>query len=128
MQLNSQINIATRKVACSTLTAGMLSKNFKENVKKFIARDKAYSFMNAIKGTPTYWKKFLHEVLAMVKQLGITTFFLTLSCADLRWSELISIISKLNGLNISDEDINQMPYHERCDTLNRNPVLVMQFV
>ena len=117
-----------RKVTCSTLTAEMLSKNFKENVKKFIARDKAYSFMNAIKGTPAYWKKFLHEVLAMVKQLGIRTFFLTLSCADLRWSELISIISKLNGLNISDEDINQMPYHERCDTLNRNPVLVMQFV
>ena len=82
LQLNRQINIAMRKVACSTLTAGMPSKNFKENVKKFIARDKAYSFMNAIKGTPAYWKKFLHEVMAMVKQLGIQTFFLTLSCAD----------------------------------------------
>ena len=61
----------------------MLSKNFKENVIKFIVRDKAYSFMNAIKGAPAYWKKFLHEVLAIVKQLGIPTFFLTLSCADL---------------------------------------------
>ena len=37
-----------RKVAYSTLTAVMLSKYFKENA---IARDKAYSFMNAIKGT-----------------------------------------------------------------------------
>ena len=58
LQLNSQINIAMRKVACNTLTAGMLSKNFKENVKKFIAKDKAYSFMNVIKGTPAYWEKF----------------------------------------------------------------------
>ena len=58
LQINSQINIAMRKVACNTLTAGMLSKNFKENVKKFIAKDKAYSFMNVIKGTPAYWKKF----------------------------------------------------------------------
>ena len=41
-----------KKVACSTVTAGMLNKNFKENVKKFIAKDKTYSFMNAIKGTP----------------------------------------------------------------------------
>ena len=49
-QLNSQINIAMKKIANSTLTAGMLSKNLKENVKKFIARDKAYSFMNDIKG------------------------------------------------------------------------------
>ena len=106
LQLNSQIHIAVRKVACSTLTAGVFSKKFKKV--QFIARDKAYSFMNAIKGTPAYWKKFLHEVLAMVKQLGIPTFFLTLSCADLRWNELISIISKLNGLNISEEDIDQM--------------------
>ena len=81
-----------RKVSSSTLTAGILSKNFKENVKKFIVRDRAYSFMNAIKGTPAYWKKVLHEVLAMVKQSGIPTFFLTLSCADLRWNELLSII------------------------------------
>ena len=55
LQLNSQINIAMRKVACSTLTAGMLSNAFKENVNQFIARDKAYSFMNTINGSPTYW-------------------------------------------------------------------------
>ena len=41
-----------KEIASSTLTAGMLSKNLNENVKKFIARDKAYSFMNDIKGTP----------------------------------------------------------------------------
>ena len=80
--------------------------------------------MNAIKGTPAYWEKFLHEVLAMVKKLGMQTFFLTHSCADLQWSELTSIVSKLNGLNISDEGINKMSYHETCDTLNRNLVLL----
>ena len=41
--------------------------------------------------------------------------------------ELINInLSKLNGLNISDEDINQMSYRERCATLNKNPVLVVR--
>ena len=49
---------------------------------------------------------------------------MTLSCADLRWNELIGIISKLNSLNLSDNDINNMSYQERCDTLNKNPVLV----
>ena len=80
--------------------------------------------MSSIKGTPGYWKKFLHQVLAMVKQLGTPTFFLTLSCADLRWNELISIIFKLNRVDISDEEVDEMTYHERCDTLNKNPVLV----
>ena len=60
----------------------------------------------------------------MVKQLGTPTFFLTFSCADLRWNELISIIFKRNGIDIADEVIDRLSYHERCDTLNKNPVLV----
>ena len=45
----------------------MLSKNFKDTVKQFIAPDDVFSFMNSIKGTPAYWKKLLREVLAVVK-------------------------------------------------------------
>ena len=45
-------------------------------------------------------------------------------CADLRWNELISIIFKLNRVDILDEEVDEMSYHERCDTLNKNPVLV----
>ena len=80
--------------------------------------------MSSIKGTPAYWKKKLFEVLAMVKQLGIPTFFMTLSCADLRWNELVEIIPKLNRLDFSDDVIKNMTYQERCNTLNKNPVLV----
>ena len=60
--------------------------------------DNAFSFISSVKGAPTYWKQFFYEVLAMVKQLGIPKYFLTLSCADLRWEELPYIINKLNNL------------------------------
>ena len=81
--------------------------------------------MSSIKGTPASWKNFLFEVLAMVKQLGILhDFFMTLSCADLRCNELVEIISKLNRLDFSDDVIKNMTYQERCNTLNKNPVLV----
>ena len=100
------------------VTAGMLSSNFSDTVKAFIAKDEGYII---IKGS-AYWKKFLCQVLAMVKQLGLPTFFMTLSCADLRWNELISIISKRESL--SDEQINNMSYFERCSYLNLNPVLL----
>ena len=124
IQLNDQINIAMEKIVSDSLNAGKLSKNFKATIQQFIAQDKVYSFMSSIKGTPAYWKKFLFEVLAMVKQLGIPTFFMTLSCADLRWNELVEIISKLNRLDFSDDVIKNMTYQERCNTLNKNPVLV----
>ena len=54
-----------RKVASNQLTAGMLSSNFNEKVKEFIARNQAFTFMNYIRGTPAYWKKFLFDVLAI---------------------------------------------------------------
>ena len=80
--------------------------------------------MNTVKGTPAYWHRLLFEVLAMVKQLGLPIFFLTLSCADLRCNELVSIISKLNGLNLSEEDIDALSYFYRCKILYSNPVLL----
>ena len=49
------------------LNAGMLSNNFQDTVKSFIAKDEGYSFITPIKGTPVYWKKIISEVLAMVK-------------------------------------------------------------
>ena len=61
--------------------------------------------------------------LAMVKQLGIQTFFMTLLSADLKWNELISIINKLNKQGLSEEDIRNLAYHKRFQLLNSNLVL-----
>ena len=126
MKLQNQINIALKKVCPGCITAGMLSHNFSDTVKSFIANDEAYHFMNSKKGTPANWKRFLYEVLAMVKQLRILTFFMTLSCADLHWNKLISIIAKLKGGNLQEEHINNMNFFERCTYLNMNPVLIAQ--
>ena len=68
---NSQINIAMRKANSNQLTTGMLSSNFNEKVKEFIASDEAFTFMNSMKGTPAYWKTFLFDVLLM---LGVPSF------------------------------------------------------
>ena len=58
VQLSSHINIAMKKVLSNDLTAGMLSKNFKQRVQEFIAKHKAFSFMSSIKWTPAYFLFF----------------------------------------------------------------------
>ena len=57
LNLSNHINIAMRNVTSNQLTAGLLSSNFNEKIKEFIASDQAFTFMNNIKGTPAYWKK-----------------------------------------------------------------------
>ena len=59
-----------------------------------------------------------------VRQLSPPNFSLTLSCADLRWNDLILIICKLKGQNFSNKQINSMTYFERCQLLNSSSVLV----
>ena len=83
VELSSQINIALKKVLSYDVTSWILSTTFKQRVREFIAKGKSFSFIRSIKGTPEYWKKFLTQVLAMVKQLGTPTFFLTFSCANM---------------------------------------------
>lgn len=46
-----------KKVGSNNLIAKMFNKNFKTTVRQFIAHNKAYSFMNPIKGKPAYWKE-----------------------------------------------------------------------
>ena len=110
--MNDQIDIAIKKVT-GQLNAGMFA-NYDESVRRFVSNDQNFSFMNQIKRTPAYWKKFQKEVLAMVKELVCPTFFLTLSCADLRWNELVEIISKLNSLGLTKENVEGLDYFERC--------------
>ena len=62
----------------------------------------------------------------MIKQLGLPTYFMTLSCADLRWDELIEIIGKLNRTPYTKIEIREMDYVTRAKILQSNPVLLMR--
>ena len=44
----------------------------------------------------------LYEGLSMVKQLGLPTFFMTLSCTNLRWNKLIYTYSSPDVKNTLD--------------------------
>ena len=46
--------------------------------------------------------------------------FLTLSCADLRWDELIEIIQKLSKADKVDVDMSGLSNHEKCSAFQLN--------
>ena len=78
----------------------MLTNNFSDS--SFLSKDDAYQFMGTIKGTPAYWKKFLYEVLAIIKQLGLPKFFMTLTKIQLRPSTLnLGLVETSRGCMIT---------------------------
>ena len=122
-KVSDSINIALKKVHGQSVTASQVRSNT-QILQNRISQDQAYLFLRQIPGSPPYWQKFMYEVVAMVKQLGIPTWFMTLSCADLRWPELFQIIARANSKNMTDEEIETLSYEERCRLLNINPVIV----
>ena len=54
--------VALQKIKSNNLTAGILSLNYTETTKSLIANDETFNFMNTLKGTPAYWKRFQLEV------------------------------------------------------------------
>ena len=122
-KISDSINIALKKVHGQSVTASQVKSN-SQAFQNLLLQDQAYLFLRQIPGSPPYWQKFMYEVVAMVKQLGIPTWFMTLSCADLRWPELFQIIARTKGNNMTDEEVEALSYHDRCSMLNLNPVIV----
>lgn len=58
----------------------------------------------------------------MVRQLGIPTWFLTLSAADMHWPEVIQSIMHQYGKHLTADDVMNMHWEEKCNWLHTNPV------
>ncbi|CAG9807951.1 unnamed protein product [Chironomus riparius] len=119
-QLCSNVNIALKKCAqSSSVTASqILNSNF---VDESISKDNAYRFLTNITGSPAYWEQQKKNVMAMVRQLGVFTLFVTLSAAETHWKELLRILKKTVD-NEDDADVTEMDFEEKSRLIRTDPV------
>ncbi|VDI51626.1 Hypothetical predicted protein, partial [Mytilus galloprovincialis] len=109
-QIMDSISIAVRKAyshsSGEAVNVGMLKDPVR--LQSLIMKDKAYRFLQTIRGTPPYWQKAMYKLLAAVKQLGIFTFFVTLSAADMKWTDTIIVITRQQGKSMSKEEVGDI--------------------
>ena len=79
-----------------------------------------------MRGSPAYWQDQLYDVLAMLQNLGIPTWFLTLSAADLHWPEMIQAVAVQFGMKLSQKDVLKMSVADRSRYLCQNPITDVQ--
>ena len=112
-QVRDSIGIALRQTKGRqqigrNLDAGMLRNP--QQLHSLFKKDRAYSFLKNIRGSPPYWQKMFYEVLAMIRTLGISTWFLTLSAADMKWPEVIQAIASQYGTIYTDDEVLALPW------------------
>jgi hypothetical protein len=113
-------SIAFRKAAPSagttSVTAGMLRDETQRQ--SIFRRDVGFRFLETLRGSPAYWNRTLRDLFAMLRQLGIPTWFCSFSAADRRWVEIPSSISQQQQQPIPDT----LSWTEHCRLINSNPV------
>ena len=102
------------------ITAGLVKDASK--MRELIRADQAYKLFKNVRGSPAYFQNLFYDVLAMMRQLGLPTWFFTVSAADMQWPDLLQTIARQYGTKLTDDDVKKLSYEERTRWLRSNPV------
>ena len=123
-QIHQQVNFALRrnqtkgqKITAKTL----LDKESRNNIVKL---NDGYQIFKNIRSSPPYFENKKKNLMAMIRQLGIPTLFISLSAADTKWTDLLSSIQTLLTNKLCpNEEIEQMSWSEKCKLISSHPTV-----
>ena len=126
-QVRDNVNVMLRQTRGGSVDGKKITASLVRDVdriKSFVRDDHAFRCLTTVRGSPAYWKRASLDLLAMIRQLGIPTWFMTLSAADLQWPDVIQTVAQQYGEILSAEQISNMSWEEKCSYIRRNPVSV----
>lgn len=90
--------------------------------------NEGYRVLRNLRGSPAYWESAKKDLFAMIRQLGIPTWFCSLSAAESRWTDLLKILGKLvNEKEYTDDDIENLTWQEKCKLIKSDPVTCTRY-
>lgn len=99
-----------------------------EYIDNLIQHNQGYRFLKNFPSSPSYWEKEQIRMLAAIRQLGIPTFFITLSAAETRWFELLMNLSKVVDKKIiSKNEAMQLSFNEKARLIQLDPVTCARY-
>ena len=105
--------------------ADILDENSVENL---VLNDNAFKLLKNVRASPPFWQEKKKEVMAMVRQLGMPSLFMTLSAAETQWPELIKILYKvLNDRDISLEEASALSWMEKAELIRKDPITCSRY-
>lgn len=123
-QVIEKTQISIRKSFGKTSTGKKVTPEMLQDpntLSKMINKDEALRFMQPIRGTPSYWQTAQKDLFAMLRQIGIPTWFCSFSAAEFRWNTTIEAILRQQCDN---REVDEMNWTEKSEILRSNPVTI----
>ncbi|XP_062577686.1 uncharacterized protein LOC134239531 [Saccostrea cucullata] len=127
-QISDKVNLVLRRCKGTEkkLTAGDVLNQ--EVLDKITRLDEGYYIFRTLRNSPPYLEAKKKELFAMIRQLGLPTWFASLSAADTRWSELLKTLAQLNlKKSLTDEEVDKLTWAEKTDLVQKDPVTCVRF-
>ncbi|XP_058983672.1 uncharacterized protein LOC131804637 [Musca domestica] len=123
---NSISTCLRKKIGTRNYTAtDALNDRFIQNI---VQHDEGYHILKGVRSSPAHWEAEKKKVLAMIRQFGIPTFFITLSAAESQWPELIVILVKIaEGRNITEEEAMSFSTQKRYELIRSDPITCSRY-
>ena len=97
-------------------------------VNDLVKLDEGYFIFRTLRNSPAYLEKKKKDVFAMIRQLGLPTWFGSFSSADTRWHDLLKVLGKLNdGKDYTDQEIEEMDWNQKTRLVQKDPVTCSRF-
>ena len=91
-----------------------------ENISRF---NRSYQVFKSLRGTSMYYEQSKKNLMASLRQHGCPSIFLTLSCAEFDWPELLKeILETVYRKKVSQKDIDDLSIAEKNRLISENVV------
>ena len=127
-QIRDKVYLAVRK--CKTKGKKMsvseiLAPDFVDNLVK---QNDGFRVLRTLRGSPPYWEQAKKDVFAMIKQLGMPTWFCSFSAAETKWAPLLKCLSKLvHNKVLTSEEVESLTWKEKCILIKSDPVTCARY-
>ena len=120
-QLNVNLAVRRGQFESKNLTARHVRDSC--YVEEMIRKDEGAYIFKQLRNSPAYLETRKNDVFAMIRQLGLPTWFMSLSSADTRWSDLLNMLLAPNhGTELSEEEISSMTWEQNVKLIQKDPV------
>ncbi|XP_063951720.1 uncharacterized protein LOC135153231 [Lytechinus pictus] len=127
-QIKDKIWLSLRRVKTSgkSYTAGDVKQQ--DVVDSMVKLDEGYRIFRTLRGSPPYWETAKKDLFAMIRQLGLPTWFISLSSAESHWTDLLISLGKLvDNKQYSAEDVSSFTWETKNRLIRSDPVTVTRY-
>ena len=126
-QVSDKVNLALRR--CKSEGKKITAEEALNPVtaEKIVRLNEGYYIFRTLRNSPAYLSSKKKDVFAMIRQLGLPTWFISLSSADTRWTDLLKTLANLNGKTLTDDELESLDWSAKSTLVKEDPVTCARF-